>query len=439
MQLNSTAKKFLGNSGWMMAQQVYSMILFLVVGALSARYLGPKNYGLINYAASIIMFFTILCRLGLDSTMVNEMIAKPDKQNELLSSALFMRLVVSVISQGLIYLIIIILDSDNQALHIVTMLQSIAIIFQVYEVLTYYFQLKLRMKYVSIATMIAQTVVAGWRIFLLANKASVNFFALSQTIQYAVCGVVVLIFFLRETKFHFAPQKELAFNLISKSYHFIISGLAVTFYLQIDKVMIGKILSEEQVGIYTAATTIAAMWEFVPTALVNSARPLIIELRKTSKEAYIKRFQQLLLAITGLSVIVSIGIMVLGWLAIRILYGKAYMGAVLPLSILVWSTGFAMIGTARSIWIVAEGLNKYSKYYVLIGSVVNFVLNLYFIRRWGIVGASITTLISQITVAFISPLFFSKSREFNFIYFSSFRQIGELAQKTKTILKKEQS
>ena len=113
MQLNSTAKKFLGNSGWMMAQQVYSMILFLVVGALSARYLGPKNYGLINYAASIIMFFTILCRLGLDSTMVNEMIAKPDKQNELLSSALFMRLVVSVISQGLIYLIIIILDSDR--------------------------------------------------------------------------------------------------------------------------------------------------------------------------------------------------------------------------------------------------------------------------------------------------------------------------------------
>ena len=44
-----------------------------------------------------------------------------------------------------------------------------------------------------------------------------------------------------------------------------------------------------------------------------------------------------------------------------ILYGKKYLDAVYPLSILIWSTGFAIIGTARGIWIVAEGYNKYTK------------------------------------------------------------------------------
>lgn len=55
-------------------------------------------------------------------------------------------------------------------------------------------------------------------------------------------------------------------RLLRKSYHFIISGLAVTFYMQIDKIMIAKFLNTEAVGIYTAAATVAALWEFVPNA-----------------------------------------------------------------------------------------------------------------------------------------------------------------------------
>ena len=46
-------KKFLSNTGWQMAQQIYSMILSLIIGAVSARYLGPSNYGLLNYAPNL--------------------------------------------------------------------------------------------------------------------------------------------------------------------------------------------------------------------------------------------------------------------------------------------------------------------------------------------------------------------------------------------------
>ena len=82
----SVAKKFIGNSGWMIGQQLYNMILQLVVGSLSARYLGPSNYGLINYGASIISFFSIICRLGLDSVIINEMIKRPEKRGSYLGS-----------------------------------------------------------------------------------------------------------------------------------------------------------------------------------------------------------------------------------------------------------------------------------------------------------------------------------------------------------------
>lgn len=433
MKITGTVKKVLGNSGWMIGQQVYFMILSLVIGSLSARYLGPSNYGLINYGASLISFFTIISKLGLDGVIINEMIKSPEKQGDYLGVALVMRLVTSIISLFAIVIVVRIIEPNNDMLYVITLLQSFAIILQSYEVFTYWFQLNLKMKYVSIAMMIAQTVAGIWRIGLLVIGASVYWFALSTSIQYIFSAVVVILFFRREKeknlKLHCSIRDGKA--LLCKSYHFIISGLAITLYMQIDKIMIGKIISNEAVGIYTAATTIAALWEFVPTALVNSARPVIIKKYETNHDEYLKRFQQLLLIVSLMSIFVSVGMMLLGKIAVRILYGIQYIEATAPLYILIWSTGFAMIGTVRSIWIVAEGYNKYSKYYILIGAAVNMILNIVLISVWGITGAAIATLISQFVVALIAPLFFSKTRAFVKIYINAYKQIPAIFRKLK--------
>lgn len=433
MKITGTVKKVLENSGWMIGQQVYFMILSLVIGSLSARYLGPSNYGLINYGASLISFFTIISKLGLDGVIINEMIKLPEKQGDYLGVALVMRLVTSIISLFAIVIVVRIIEPNNDMLYVITLLQSFAIILQSYEVFTYWFQLNLKMKYVSIAMMIAQTVAGIWRIGLLVIGASVYWFALSTSIQYIFSAVVVILFFRREKeknlKLHCSIRDGKA--LLCKSYHFIISGLAITLYMQIDKIMIGKIISNEAVGIYTAATTIAALWEFVPTALVNSARPVIIKKYETNHDEYLKRFQQLLLIVSLMSIFVSVGMMLLGKIAVCILYGIQYIEATAPLYILIWSTGFAMIGTVRSIWIVAEGYNKYSKYYILIGAAVNMILNIILISVWGITGAAIATLIAQFVVALIAPLFFSKTRAFVKIYFNAYKQIPAIFRKLK--------
>ena len=150
--------------------------------------------------SSIISFFSIICRLGLDSVIINEMIKQPEKRGSYLGSALVMRLFTSIASLFCIMGIVRILEPDNPALYIITGLQSFAVILQSYEVFSYWFQLNLRMKYVSIATMIAQTAVGIWRISLLANNASIYYFAFSSSIQYLVCGAVVIFFFVKENK-----------------------------------------------------------------------------------------------------------------------------------------------------------------------------------------------------------------------------------------------
>lgn len=427
----STVNKFVGNTSWMMAKQIYSMLLSLVVGALTARYLGPSNYGLLNYGATIISLFTTISTLGLNNVIINELVKRPDKAGSYLGSVLLARFVCSVASVFVVWGIIYFLEPDNKLLQIVTVLQAVAIVFQCYEVFTYWFQYKLEMKIVSIATMIALTVVAIWRIALLANNASVQFFALSNSINYLVAATVVLFIFLKSCKIKLAVSLSDMKYLLSKGQHLIIASIAVVLYCQIDKVMIGKMLNETQLGFYAAATTIACLWEFIPNALISSSRPLILEKKETDYAEYNKRYQILMLGITYMGLLVGIGFTVFGGIAIKILYGSAFMEARWPLAILIWSTSAAMIGNVRNVWLVSENCEKWSKYLTFAGAVVNAILNYFLIKYIGIIGASVATLFSQVFVGIIAPVLFKSTRRFTVLYFKSFTRTPELVSLLK--------
>ena len=429
--------RFLNNTSWMLAQQIYSMILSLVVGSLSARYLGPSNYGLLSYGSSLISLFTMISSLGLTNVIINEMIKRPSKVGSYLGSAFVARFIASFASLIMIYGIIFILEPDNKLLQIVTVLQGVAVVFQGYEVFTYYFQMEMQMKVVSIATMLALTAASVWRISLLAHSADVRFFALTNSIQYLVAGLVVIIIFALKSKVKLSFNILDVKHLVGKSYHLIISSIASTVCCQIDKIMIGKIMNETHLGFYSAAVTIAELWEFVPSAAVNSARPLILSRRESDYKEYERRFQLLLLGITCMGVAVSIAFMFLGDLAIRILYGKDYMEASIPLTILIWSTAVAAIGYARNVWFVAEDCQSYVKYFTIAGAVFDFVANLWFIPVFGIKGAAITTALSHIIVGFIAPLFVKKTRKFVALYFKSFLLLPDLIKIVTSTLKKK--
>ena len=77
---------------------------------------------------------------------------------------------------------------------------------------------------------------------------------------------------------------------------------------------------------------------------------------------------------------------------------------------MIWYTVFAMLGTARGIWILCEKKNKFVWRYLIIGSIVNVALNFYLIPVMGIKGAALATVIAQFTSAIIAPLFYKETR-----------------------------
>ena len=425
------ASRFIGNTGWMMFKNIYSMLVSLIVGSLSARYLGPSNYGLISYASSIISFFTTVSKLGMDTVVVAEIVRKPEKEGSYLGSALVMRLITSILSFFAIWGLMLVLEPGNTLLIVVTILQAIAIVFQTTEVLYYWFQARLEMKYVTIAGVLALTVTGIWRISLLANEATVQWFAFSSSISALVSGISIVYFYLRKSKVKLSVSLPDCKFILSRSAPFIVNGLAVTLYTQLDRIMLGRVVSETAVGYYSAASTIAVMWEFVPTAITNSARPLLVSMYEKGRAKFEYNYKMILVGISLLGLLVGVFFTVFAKLIVYILYGEAYYSAIPALSILIWSTSFAMIGTARGIWIVSENKNKYPMYFTLSGAILNAVLNAMVIPTFGVTGASVTTLVTQCFTAIFMPSLFKETRYFCKLYFSSFKLFPDMMKMAK--------
>lgn len=403
--------KAISNSAWIIGQQVFQMLLQLVIGILTARYLGPSNYGTLNYTASFVAFFTSIVTLGMDGVIIKKMIDNPDKEGLFIGSCMGLRLLASFLSIISLVFIVCMLNPEEPIKHILVLMQSFQLSFKAIEILDSWFQRSLKSKYVSIGKMVACVVVSSYKLSLLFLSMDIVWFAIASTLSEAVIAAIEWFFYKREggSKLQFSFQ--IGKQVLSESYHFIISGLMVAVYSQIDKIMIGQMMSDLDVGYYTTATAVCSMWVFIPIAIINSFQPIIMETKRGgTNEQYIRRLEQLYCAVIWLCIGVSIIVVLLAEPAILVLYGREYLGSVSALRIAIWYETFAVIGTARGIWILCENKNRYVKYYLFIGAVVNFVLNLLLIPILGINGAALATLITQIITSLVAPLFFSETR-----------------------------
>ena len=94
MTLKSILKnKIFSNASWLILGKIFQMLLNLIVGILTARYLGPSNYGLINYANSYIAFFASICNLGINSIIVKEFIDNRQENGEILGTSIVLKII----------------------------------------------------------------------------------------------------------------------------------------------------------------------------------------------------------------------------------------------------------------------------------------------------------------------------------------------------------
>ena len=115
-----------------------------------------------------------------------------------------------------------------------------------------------------------------------------------------------------------------------------------------------------------------------------------------------------------LSLAQSIGMTLLARPIVLLTYGEQYGESIHALRLVVWYTTFSYIGAVRSVWILANGLQKYLWAINLSGALANVLLNAVLIPIMGISGAAIASIVTQfftnVLVGYLIPAFRPNNR-----------------------------
>lgn len=384
------------NATWIIACKLAQAFLALIVSMITARYLGPANYGIINYAASITAFVVPIMNLGFSNTLVSEFTNNPIDEGRILGTSILLSTFSAILCILGVCLYTLIVDKNEIVTNLTVVLYSLMLIVQAFELLQYWFQAKLISKYVSVISLIAYVVVTIYKIILLIIQANVYWFAISFSIDYLIIAVFLLIAYKKLGGHRLSFSIAVGKRMFRVSKHYIISSLMVAIFGQTDRIMIKLMINESAVGYYSAAYACAGMTSFVFLGIIDSFRPVIFQNKKNKNEIeFEKSIEQLYCIVFYLALAQCIFMCVLSPFIIRLMYGKDYLPSILALQIVVWYTTFAYIGAIRNIWILAVGLQKYLWLLNLSGALLNILLNYFLIRSNGIYGAALASCITQ--------------------------------------------
>lgn len=409
----SGLRAIIANTGWLFADRILRMGASLIVGVWVARYLGVQQYGLFNYALAFVSLFSPIFTLGLDDVVVRHLVRQSSNKDEILGTTFWLKLLGGIASVLLAVGTIFFLG-EHEALKIwLVAILAMAGIFRAADTIELWFQSQVQSKYTVIAKNTAFLLNSAIKIALILTKAPLLAFAWITLAEFAMSAIGLLIVYqvkgssLWLWRWSFSAAK----TLMKESLPLVFSGFAILIFMKIDQVMLGQMVGNSEVGIYSAAVRVSEIWYFIPGAIVSSVAPSIYTVKEKSESLYYQRIGQLLSLMTCISLAIALPMSFLSDKIIMVMFGSGYAEAGAILAVHIWTSLFVFMGLATSPWFIAEGLNHVSLGKTLFGAILNIILNLLLIPKYAGLGAAIATIISQAAAAFLCNAFDSRTQK----------------------------
>ena len=128
----SVTKKIATNTIFLIAGKVFGLLLQIIIVAFLARYLGVSGYGKYAFAFAYLSFFLTLCNLGINTILVREISRDKSLAPEMIGHGVIIRIILSIISFVLAFLIITVLNYPQDTTQAVYVL-SLVLLFSAFQ------------------------------------------------------------------------------------------------------------------------------------------------------------------------------------------------------------------------------------------------------------------------------------------------------------------
>lgn len=387
--------KYFRNTSWLFVDKIVKIFIELIVVIWLARYLGPDQFGLLNYILSVVFIFSAISSLGLDGIIVREVVNRPKLKNLILGTAFYLKIIGSLIAIVLVYITTQTLNDESQIQFLIFII-SLTLIIKSFNVIEFYFQAQVLSKYAALSSIVSNLITSMTKIGLIVFEAPLELFLYVYILESAIISIMLVKFYMqfdmRINQWKF--KSKIAYVFLKDSWPLIFSAMMISLYMRVDQIMLKHMLDSSAVGQYVVATRLAEAWYFIPALITTSLFPAILNAKKTNQQLYSERIQKLYDLLIWFSIVIAIPITFLSNDIIELLYGEKYSESGLVLAMYVWATLFVSISSIRGKWQIAENLTKLHLIGAVVSGSVNILLNLLLIPIYGIEGAALASLIS---------------------------------------------
>lgn len=417
----SRLREYVSNTSWLAFERLFRMAFGLAGWLYVARYLGPENFGLLNYALSFVGLFATVAALGVDQLLLRELVQYPSARATFMGTAAGLRLAGSVAAIVVLSVLLFVIEGGTDDRLLVWII-SITLLLQSLGGIESHFAAQVRSRYVVYVQLLQSVLSLILRVALVGFEAPLVWFAVAIALDSVLLYAGLVWVYRRlggaisEWRFDFGEARR----LLQDSWPIIFSGIFITIYLKIDQVMLKLMAGEYEAGIYAAAVKLSETWYFIPAVITTSVFPAIVNARKVGADLYRSRLQGLYDLMTLLSVSLAIVISLISAPVVEWVFGAAFASAGPVLALHVWAGVLVFGSYARQRWVLAENLQGREVWLNLAGAVLNVLFNFALIPAYGAFGAALATLLSYFVALYLMTYLVRDFRPFFRMYNASF-------------------
>jgi O-antigen/teichoic acid export membrane protein len=392
------------NTTWLVIGQIISRILRAALVIYAARALGAESWGAFSYALAIATFLTTFSDFGTNALLTKEVAREPKSKDKYLSTTFFIKIVL------LILLFIAALLSRNFLTNIPEVRAIIPILIFVFAFDTLRdFGASLmrafeRMEIEAFLTVFANLAIVVLGFIFIFSKATSISLAYAYALGSAI-GFLMTIFILRShlKNIFKSFDRNLVKKIIVTAWPFGLMTLLGIIMLNTDIIVIGWLRDAKTVGFYAAGQKLTQLLYVLPTLFASALFPgfaRLAEDREKNHHPFRARLEKSLTLTFLIALPLTLGGLILGDQVISLFFGSEYGPSRIVFQILAFTFLIVFPSIVMSNALFALGERKEFVKAVIIGILSNLLANLILIPPFGLAGAAIATIVSQLLTNF---------------------------------------
>lgn len=385
--------------------QIANYIFPIITLPYLVRVLGPEKYGLVNFAAAFVTYFTLITDYGFNLSATQEISVNRDNQTrvaEIFSSVITLKMMFFILSIIIFLLVVFFIPQfrEHILLFIVTFLSVIGTaLFPLW-----FFQGIEKMNYILVITVSVRLIITAMIFILIQTENDyVKLAALNSTAQFVIGLLGLLIVFNKFQLKYVFPKLSLLKLQIKNGWNLFLSTVWINLYTTSNVFILGLFAPANIVGYFAAADKVRMAFQGILSPMSQSVFPYVNKILNESYERFIGFNKKILKIGFVIGALISLVIFIFAEPIVKIGLGAEYYPSVIILRIIAWLPLIIILSNVLGILTMIP-LNKHKAFSIILffAAMINLIVSFVIVPVYFDIGTSISLLVTEtfVTVSF---------------------------------------